>query len=135
MSGSEDFIKELEASGMSLQDQSDKIAERMAAIRTQIATAQVESKEGIKPLDRSWRVKAKHALQMFGIEHQRILKKCGEANRAERRNGSESYGQRFIAAAKRRLQTEVYDAIVEEAEEDGQTATDVKLDKSKIRRV
>ena len=117
MSRSEEFIKELDAAGMGLQEKAEAIAARMASIRTQIATAEVESKEGIKPLDLSWRVKAKHALQMFGIEHQRILKKCGEANRAERRNGSESYGQRFIAAAKRRLQPEVFEGIADEARE------------------
>ena len=102
---------------MLLQDQADTIAARMASIRTQIATAEVEAKEGTKPMDRSWRAHAKHALQMFGIEHQKVLRKCGEIARAEKNNSSDLYGQRFIAAAKRRLQPEVFEGITDEARE------------------
>ena len=117
-----EFTRQLENDGVSLGDQSDAIAGKIAEIKAHIEVAVAEDKEGGRPLDKVWVSRATAAKRMFGIEHQRVLKRLGQEKREERRAGSTSFGRRFIESAKRLLPDDQFREIWEEADEQDRLA-------------
>lgn len=114
MSNASDFRTGMASQGVSLIDQASVIAEQIATIRSQLEIREAEAKESGKPLDLTWRAKAKYALRMFGIEHQKVLQEVGKEERKKRQQ-DDSWERSFVIVAKRLLQPGVYKVIADDA--------------------
>lgn len=112
----QDFVREMEYEGLAPRDQAQKIAEKIATIKGDVQIAEAESKAGVKALDFVWRAKAKAAQRAYGLEHQRILREAGDAERERKLARQDVVEQRFLNAASKRLPSETFKAIMAEAQ-------------------
>ena len=116
-----EFVKDMEARGVPLIDQAEAVTLKIAEIKGQIEMVEAQHEDDGLPIDKTWRARAKHALRMFGAEHQRLTRLASAKKRElqeEKKTGLETRRERmFIAAAKRRLLADVYQAIWDEVDE------------------
>ena len=87
----------------------------MDHIRSQIASAKARVAETGEYSDRGWFIRANDALRHKGREAQRIQWLIGKA----KKKLSSTFEQQFIAAARRRLQPDVFAELINEAHGEG----------------
>lgn len=91
-----------------------KLAEEIASIKHQLATAGAIARETGDSPDNDWYLRASYALKMRGIEHQRSQCKLGHLKKEEQRELDATKERKFIDAARRVLDKDTYKALWQE---------------------
>lgn len=95
------------------------LLEEIAQIKSQLATAKGHAASTGDYADAGWFQRANHALRMKQIDLQQVMAERGQRKREATQARDESFGQRFIAVAKRRLDRDLFLSLVDEANDDG----------------
>jgi hypothetical protein len=98
------------------QEQADLILPELTRVKADLKawTARHEMGENGDP---DWYRNAMLAAKMMGIRYNTLLREISEERKAARAENGRAYEQAFIAAARRRLDPKVYEALIQEARE------------------
>ena len=97
-----------------MQDELKELQDTADSIRFQLEMAKVRRKQGT-PYNQEWFVKAEGKLRTVRRHVQDLQKQIGEARRVQRLAEAKNLEHKFLAVAKRRLDQELYEELVEEA--------------------
>ncbi len=101
-----------------LEAQKDRIETELNSIKTQVELAIANQKVTGHYADPRWMASAKSALRWKGQHHQRVLAAAAKI-RKESKQSARSVESRFVDVAKRLLNKDVFQSILDEAREDG----------------
>ena len=104
-----------------LERRCEEVVVEMDGIRAQLQDAKIVAGQnnGYTPAQAEWRARAKVALHGKGREHQRLLRELSRKKRVEReaahQEGNRSFERRFVEAARRKLDRDLYLDLCAEA--------------------
>lgn len=104
--------------GLSLDEQNDAMLAKLASLKSQIDGAKATAAATGEYGDRDWFNRVNFAYRMLAKEHQAIQREIGERNRKQRKHGGDRTAQAFIEAARRRLDSELFRSLLDEAQQE-----------------
>ncbi len=101
-----------------MQEERDLLETEIADIKNQLRVARSKAAATGEYADHDWFCRASAALRIKGRQFNYLNREIGQQEKKLRRERNDSWERRFITVAKRRLDPETYESIVEEAGED-----------------